>query len=254
MISVVVCSVDAGRIHSLRENLAATMGSNPWELVHIHDARSLAEGYQRGIAACRGDILVLCHDDVEILSPDFPRRLQEHLAHFDLIGVAGTSRLCSGYWLEAGAPYLFGQVANPANDNTFNVQIYGAPRPVVGNIQALDGLWMAGQRSLFERVHFDAACFDAFHLYDVDFSFSAYKTGLRLGVVNDIQLLHRSPGQFDDVWEKYKLAFDRKWAGQLAPSQMRRFMWAAVKVNTLAEVLEVMNPPYWNDASPATAP
>ena len=126
MISVIVCSVDDLRLKALQQNLVAAMGQGSLGIGPHPRPAPMAEGDQRGIAASKGDALILCHDDVEILSPDLPWRLREHLARFDLIGVAGTSRLCSGYWLEAGPPYLFGQVIHLRDDNTFNVDVYGA--------------------------------------------------------------------------------------------------------------------------------
>ena len=70
---------------------ASAFAAEPWEMIQIHDAASLAEGYARGVARSRGEILLFSHDDVEILNPQhFVKRLRGHLANYDLIGVAGT--------------------------------------------------------------------------------------------------------------------------------------------------------------------
>jgi len=37
--------------------------------VRIPDARSLAEGYNRGLRRARGDLLLFSHDDVRIVTP-----------------------------------------------------------------------------------------------------------------------------------------------------------------------------------------
>ena len=245
MISVITCTIDPLRLELLRSTYALAMGDHPWELVAIRDARSLAEGYTRGIAASRGETVIFCHDDIEILSADFPQRLLRHLERFDLIGVAGTNRLVGGAWTAAGPPHLFGQVAHPDSGGFLNINIYGAPARVIGNIQAVDGLFFAVRREMLGRVAFDPAVFDGFHLYDVDFSFSAYCAGFRLGVACDIQLLHQSLGKYDERWLAYKERFERKWAGRLGKIVPRRFIWAGVLVGSRAEALEVMNPPYW---------
>ena len=247
MISVITCSIDAARLARFKTMLAATMGSYPWELTVIGDARSLAEGYTRGIAASHGEVLVFCHDDIEVLSPDFPQRLTGRLSEFDMIGVAGTSRLCNGVWFAAGVPYIFGQVIHPTNDNKFHVDIFGAPRRVVGNIQAMDGLMIAVRRSVLARIVFDAVTFDGFHLYDLDFSFSAYCAGFRLGIANDLTVLHRSFGSYQDTWSLYKERFERKWAARLAPASARTHKWALVTVGSVAEAMEIVNPPYWRE-------
>ena len=64
-----------------------------FELIQISDARSLCEGYNHGFAKTRGDIIIFCHDDIEIISPDFPARLLAHLRTHDVVGVAGTTQL-----------------------------------------------------------------------------------------------------------------------------------------------------------------
>jgi len=92
-VSVVICSIDAAKFARVSDNYRALYGAREVEIIGIHDARSLAEGYNRGIARARGEHLVLSHDDIEILTPDFADRLDRHLAQFDLIGVAGTTRI-----------------------------------------------------------------------------------------------------------------------------------------------------------------
>jgi len=42
LVSVVTCSIDAGKFARLKASCAAAFGDAPWELVGIHDARSLA--------------------------------------------------------------------------------------------------------------------------------------------------------------------------------------------------------------------
>jgi len=248
MISVIVCSIDPVRYAAVEATYRAAIGNEPWELIGIHDARSLAEGYTRGVARAQGETIILSHDDVEILSPDLPRRLRSHLEHFDLIGVAGTTRLCDGRWISAGPPYIFGQICHFQPDRrTVAVDIYNAPRRVIENIQALDGVFMAARRAVFDKVAFDAATFDGFHLYDLDFTFTAYQAGLRLAVVNDINLLHLSPGKLDEVWKGYVRLFETKWRGRLHPSPTTWHQWTGTVVRSRLHALEVMNPPYWEN-------
>jgi len=45
------------------------LGDEPYEIVAVRDARSLAEGYNRGVARSSGDIVILSHDDIEFLDP-----------------------------------------------------------------------------------------------------------------------------------------------------------------------------------------
>jgi GT2 family glycosyltransferase len=251
MISLIVCSQDARKFAAVEAMYAAALGAEPWEMIHIEDAASLAEGYTRGVARSRGDRLVFSHDDVEILNPPtFFKRLNGHLSNYDLIGVAGTRLLTSSSWFNAGPPHIFGQVAHPQPDGNIIVDIYGAPRPIVGMIQAIDGVFMAARRPVLSRVAFDAATFDGFHFYDMDFSFSAYRAGFRLAVANDLHLLHASAGKYGyEDWVKYDQRFTKKWQPHLSRANIQTFQRATVTVASKAAAVEVMDAPYWSDSA-----
>jgi tetratricopeptide (TPR) repeat protein len=210
LLSVIVCSIDPGKLAALRANLGALLDGTPWELIHIGDAKSLAEGYTRGLQQARGARLVLCHDDIRILAPDFRRRLLAYLERYDLIGVAG-STLCSGpavFW--AGLPHAHGWVAYP--DARGTVPCISSTRgPVVEGAQALDGLFLAARRELFERVAFDAETFDGFHFYDLDLSWHAHRAGARLAICQDLLIEHRSRGEFGQDWQRYAARFLAKY-------------------------------------------
>jgi hypothetical protein len=102
VISIVVCSIDPVKFAAVTRNFAAAMGDVHYEIVGIHDARSLCEGYNRGIARARGEICVFAHDDIEILAPDLPGALRRHLRDHDVVGVAGATRLAGMGWANAG--------------------------------------------------------------------------------------------------------------------------------------------------------
>ena len=69
-ISVVICSIDARKFERVSENYRMLFAGRDIEIIGIHDARSLAEGYTRGIAQSRGARVILSHDDIEILTAD----------------------------------------------------------------------------------------------------------------------------------------------------------------------------------------
>ena len=249
MFSVIICSIDPTRFAAVKAMYEAIFHGCDWELIHINDARSLAEGYNRGIARSKGDKLIFSHDDIDIFSPDLPRRLERHLSDFDIVGVAGTTLLRYAGWHFAGPPYIFGQVANQLVDGRISVNIFGAPFPVVRDIQAVDGLFMAARRSIFPRVAFDSTTFDGFHHYDLDLTYSAFRAGFRLAVANDICVFHPSVGKYDEIWNRYAGRFHEKWFPGISLPPIRLFRWAVVAVANRLEALEVMTPPYWRQQS-----
>jgi GT2 family glycosyltransferase len=246
MISIVICSIDDAKFGAVAQMYDRLLAPGPIEVIRVADARSLADGYNRGIKASRGEHLILCHDDIEILTEDLSARLTEHLGRFDLIGVAGTTLLGNGTWVSAGPPYIYGQVAHPT-DGGFMLDIYSASRRVVSGIQAIDGVWMAMRRSVCEKVSFDEVNFDGFHMYDMDFAFRAHLAGLKLAVCCDIRMLHQSTGKFDAKWERYAARFMQKHAHKLAPLPPKEFMWEWVKVSSKEGLRQAMTPISWEE-------
>lgn len=239
MISIVVCSIDPGKFARLSAHFREIMAAEPYEIVGIHDARSLCEGYNRGLDKSRGDIVIFCHDDVEIWTPDFAPRLKKHLRAFDAIGVAGTNLAVGGGWFDAGPPFVFGQVAH-MNGPNFHIAIYGLGRRVVPGIQAMDGLLLAFHRPVIERVRWDADTFTGFHVYDMDCTYRAHRMGYRLGVALDLPVFHASHGKLDDAWRNAAELFMKKHAATLAAVKPRLFRYAAIEVETRELAIEYM--------------
>jgi hypothetical protein len=228
MISVVICSIDAAKFARARANFAGRLAGTPHEIVGIHDAKSLAEGYTRGFARAKGEIVVFSHDDVAIASGDFAGALGRALSQLDLVGIAGTTRVIGAFWPAAGHPYLRGWVTVPMRDGGYSVNIYGVDAPVSSGLQGIDGCLFAARREVVSKVGFDAATFDAFHGYDLDFSFSAFRAGYRVGTSAEIVAIHASTGVYDDAWKVYANRFEAKHRDALpagitpAPWQLAR--------------------------------
>ncbi|MDP9173691.1 MAG: glycosyltransferase family protein [Planctomycetota bacterium] len=246
MISILICSINPARFDAVRKMYAAALGNEPFELIGIHDAKSLAEGYMRALQVARGEIIIFSHDDIEILNDQFPQRIFSHLSGCDMFGVAGTDLLVGPNWMSAGPPHLLGQVAHTQPDGSLVASLFSAPRPLVLNVQALDGLFIAAKRAVVNHVSFDPVTFDGFHLYDLDFSYSAFRSGIKLGIAMDINILHASVGNYNQVWAVYAERFLRKWAGKLPPFNIRQFAWATVLISNKMEALELMKPFYWD--------
>ena len=219
-VSLVVCSIRPEKFDAVCANYRALLRDVPHEIIGIHDARSLCEGYNRGIRRSTGEIVILSHDDVVILNPDFAARLCAHLSDQDLIGVAGTTRLIGGNWVDAGWPHLHGQIGSQIHQpGKLVVTAYQVRGATVSGAQALDGAFLALRREAFERVQFDERTFDGWHLYDLDFVFSAHLAGLRTAVCNDLCLVHNSVGAYAKEWEHYVRRFVEKHGARLAQGE-----------------------------------
>ncbi|HTN26731.1 MAG TPA: glycosyltransferase [Burkholderiales bacterium] len=216
-VSLVICSIGQEKFDAACVIYRALLADVPHEIIGIHDAKSLCEGYNRGIRRASGEIVVLSHDDVAMVSPDFAARLYAHLSKHDLVGIAGTTRLIGGNWMDAGWPHLHGQIGSQIHQpGKLVVTAYQVRGATVPGAQALDGAFLALRREAFERVQFDERTFDGWHLYDLDFVFSAHLAGLRTAICNDLCLIHNSIGAYDDRWEHYVQRFVQKHRARLA--------------------------------------
>ena len=137
MISVIICSIDRGKFE--RASAMYRQLIPQVEIVGIHDAASMAEGYSRGIAQSRGEFLIFSHDDVQIINPDFETRLMAHLNQFDLVGIAGTTKLVGPGWMGAGASYFRAGGAPGRAHSNIGWMCTPCPRGGGGNRRRLTG-------------------------------------------------------------------------------------------------------------------
>lgn len=246
MISIIICSVTQSEFARVSQNYARLLSDEPHEFILIEDAKGLAEGYNRAVTRARGDILVFSHDDLEIISSDFRKRLLGHLRQYDVLGIAGTRLLCNAFWPGLGPPYVYGQVAHPNPDRkSAEILIFSNGARAVGQMMALDGVFLCAKRHVVEAVPFDEQTFDRFDLYDVDFTLRAFSAGFNLAVCSDLLLIHGSRGIFGDEWLKYARLFDAKHAAMLPQRRPRTYRPTTVTVHSRAEIEEVMTPPHW---------
>jgi GT2 family glycosyltransferase len=193
--SVIICSVDPWKFTQVCACYERLLAACSHEIIAIHDARSLAEGYNRGLKRSSGEIVIFSHDDVMFLDRHFAAKIRARMASWDLLGFAGASRLVYPAWHAAGWPHLHGAVCHWTRrwPKTLLLTLYGATAwPVVGGIEVLDGLCMIVRRELAVETGFDEDTFDGWHLYDCDFSQGVRRAGHEIGVCCDIPYIHAS--------------------------------------------------------------
>lgn len=239
-ISFVICSIKPDKLAAIRARIEHLFRDHDVEVMGLTDARSLAEAYNRGAEQAKGNWLVFCHDDIALPQEDFADRLFTHLAAHDLIGMAGASKLVDGHWERAGFPHLHGHILHrPPDGQGWVYYCAGLQAPVMTGIAALDGVFLACRREVWEAVRFDAETFDGFHLYDIDFSHRAARAGYSLAVPSDLLLVHDSTGRYDAVWQRYNERFLKKFPDQRGVPPAHRLSSLNVKLGTLDQVLRL---------------
>lgn len=226
LISVIVCSINADKFRAVCSMYRRLLESFPHEIIGIHDARSMCEGYNRGFARSRGDVLIFSHDDIDILTPDSAATLLWALERNDVVGVAGATAFPDdGMWAPLGSPHPHGLVAHKATgEKTYAMYVFGVGGALDEGMQVLDGVFFAARRGVLESMQFDADTFDGFHFYDIDFTYRAFLAGFRLAVSNQLALVHQSRGNFGADWRRYAERFLHKHAhGRGVPRATERF-------------------------------
>ncbi|WP_298604258.1 GDP-mannose 4,6-dehydratase [Zoogloea sp.] len=245
-ISFVICSINDEKFYHLNWRLERICRTT-YEVIRIDDARGLSEGYTRGLSRARYQTLVFCHDDIDFLCGDaFAELLEQGLRQFDVIGVAGPRKLHSAFWPNGGPANLAGLVIHgPVGKPTeqFSINYYDTTPDRHIAVEALDGVFIAGHREVFEQVGFDSSSFDGFHLYDIDFTYRCHLAGFRLGVCKDLLLVHSSPGNFGSDWLRYERRFRDKFPA-LAPARLTpRYSPAVIQAASLAEAEAICRAP-----------
>ena len=246
-ISVIICSIDEAKFAAVNATYRRLLADGEHEIIPIPDARSMCEGYNRGFAQSRGEICIFSHDDIEIHASDFRARLLGHLQRCDVAGVAGTTQLAGPAWAWAGPPHVYGQLGQYVRaKNFFEAAIFAAPARHIGDMQALDGVFFACHRRVVEATPFDERTFTAFHHYDIDFTYRAFRAGMKLAVCCDLDVIHFSLGAFgDEAWKASAARFMQKHGGTIPQRPPASWNRTSVRVATREQLLACLRPPHW---------
>lgn len=216
-VSFVTCSITPDKVARLEASLNCALNGRAWELICITDATSLCEGFMRGFGQASSDVIVFCHDDIEILCDRFYDRLIDALDGADLVGVVGTTLLQGPALAWTPQKHLHGAVTHRDQAGRFYPSLCSAAGPRIDSAVVLDGLFMATRRHVVEAIGYDSVTFGGWHFYDLDFSYRAWKAGLKLRIQTDMHLLHASKGSFDANYVAYSARFAKKHAELSSP-------------------------------------
>ncbi len=223
-ISVIVCSRNETLSDLHKRNVGKTIGAVPFEYLKIDNRDnllSLSAAYNRGIKISRGSIAVFVHEDVFFMEGKWGEKLVDKFRDptIGLIGVAGTEYLFADNpaWVAPGRPYIHGHVIHELeNGNVYNLTVFSWNKKDV-DVVAVDGLFFAVRKELFDKISFDEVVFNGFHFYDIDLCMQVRKSR-RCIVTWDILVKHLSAGSFDETWRKYAARFVEKYRNELPAS------------------------------------
>lgn len=204
-----------------QKHIKQTIGLKDFEILEYTNDRqySLTELYNKGLEESSGDIVVFIHDDL-LFEQDskWGKKILKHFENSDygILGKAGTTSLTqSGRWwdeshLMVGSVYHTQYYEDSKKRVTWESRYSGLFHDKILPVVLVDGLFIAVNKKRIKK-NFDENI-KGFHLYDVDFSIANHFAGVKIGVVFDFKLTHKSIGMTNEEWEQNRKQLVQKWA------------------------------------------
>ena len=177
--------------------------------------KSLAQVYNEVLSESKTDIVVFCHDDIYFDTNSWYNKLLKHFekSDFGIFGMAGTTQMpSSGMWWEDRRK-MVGIVNHESDGKKWESKYSESLGNSIIETVVVDGLFIAiDKRKIKKNFNED---FKGFHFYDIPFCFENHIEGVKVGVITNIRITHRSIGQTNEQWEENRKLFESKYAKNL---------------------------------------
>ena len=219
--------------------LKSTSGLKDLEIIPFEnpDGQSLTELYNKGLVMSNSDLVLFCHDDLKFDTRNWGRKLLNHFkrdSEYGIIGIAGTRYLSkTGCWWEDFSK-MHGAVYHEDGGNRWLTRYSKDIGNKLDEVVLVDGLFFCVNKKLLKNKFNEEV--KGFHFYDVDFCFSNYLKGVKIGVCTDIKVTHLSIGRTNDEWENSKKVFSEKYKDNL-PVKINKKLRKNEKLNVLIACL-----------------
>jgi len=220
MIYFSVCSRQDKQPKSLGKLIDYCKDNEALDIRVCYDATSIYEGHKENIKFFKmaplesGDIIVLCHDDIEILSKpeDLIRNLRiARKTNVGFVGLAGSCRIPSdgGWWVARNTGDTRGFVFQGEDHQTMSPNYFGKS----GQAVVMDGCLLAITYGNLKKIGLDQPEYleTGWDFYDIHLTYKAYQEGFSNYVV-PIIAMHESPGMMRDGWYAAREKFMRHHA------------------------------------------
>ena len=199
------------------EYLKKSSGNKKIEVIEKinNGEKSLSQVYNEILEESKTDIVVLCHDDIYFDTTSWYYKLKSHFENTDygILGVAGTTEMpASGQWWETRRK-MIGIVNHESGGKKWTSKYSEDLGKSIGETVIVDGVFIALSKSRIKH-NFDEE-FKGFHFYDIGFCFKNQIEGVKVGVISNIRITHKSIGQTNEQWEENKNLFSQKYSEHL---------------------------------------
>jgi GT2 family glycosyltransferase len=209
---------------AFQDHIQETCGIEDVEILQsVNDGGyALTEIYNRGLRESRNKVVVFTHDDVIFEhGSNWGRTILKHFreSEFGILGKAGTTSITgSGKWwdelhLLVGIVWHEGIHPDTGKIDTWENRYSGDFGDKIIETIMVDGVFFAAHKERI-RERFDENI-KGFHFYDVDFGLVNHLEAVKVGVIFDIKIVHKSIGETNKQWEQNRIVFLNKWRSRL---------------------------------------
>jgi glycosyltransferase involved in cell wall biosynthesis len=183
---------------------------------------SLPEAYNMILERATNDIVVLCHDDIYFDSKNWGSKILKHFKRspeYGVLGLAGSTHLPeSAKWWEDFSK-MKGIVNHEHGGKKWESKYSASLGNQIDDVVLVDGLFIVLNKKNIKQTFNEEI--KGFHFYDVDFSFRNFIEDVKIGVMYDVRVTHKSIGQTNDEWEQNRIVFAEKHK-EILPVKIKR--------------------------------
>lgn len=207
-------------LSELVANIKLTIGIDH-EIIIIENPGkfSICTAYNLGEKQARHPYLCFLHDDVYFRKGNWGKLLVERftgLENIGLIGLAGT-KFKSSYpspWGQSPFlhPFRRGHIYHEDKEGLTYLNYDNSPQPNdVDEVVCVDGVLLFTSKEVLVECRFDERMLTHFHGYDIDFSLQVHHFGYRILVTREIDIVHKSGGNYSKENTRANRLIAKKW-------------------------------------------
>lgn len=204
--------------------LKKTSGIPKCEIIPVENNGefSLTEVYNKILNKSSNDIVILCHDDIYFDTKNWGNKILNHFKRnkdYGILGLAGTTNMPkSAKWWEDFSK-MKGIVNHEHEGKKWESKYSASKGNQLDDVVLVDGLFIViNKKNIKQNFNEDIK---GFHFYDVDFSFRNFIEDVKIGVMYDVRVTHKSIGQTNEQWEKNREIFAENYRDVL-PVKVKR--------------------------------
>lgn len=195
-----------------------TIGPKNVEVIPIENdgVYSLTQAYNMILDQASNDIVILCHDDIYFEGKGWGSNVLYHFQknpEYGILGVAGTTHMPkSGQWWEDRSK-MHGIVNHEHQGKKWESRYSNSLGKKIQDVVVVDGLFICVNKNNITK-NFNEEV-KGFHMYDIDFCFRNFLDEVKVGVIYDVRVTHKSIGMTNQEWERNKNQFAETYKDNL---------------------------------------